>query len=179
MNTPSDPSPPARFRLRSLLNRQTVFAFLAGASLVGGIGAAAAAVAANGWHHGMMMMHGNESPADVAAHIDHFLKHFYVEIDATDAQKAKIGPLVQQAATDLLPMHTQLEAAHGQVIQGLTQPTVDRAALEAARQSHLQLADQASKRIVQLLGDVGDVLTPAQRNALATHLEQLHGMPNH
>jgi protein CpxP len=179
MNTPSDPSPPARSRLRSLLNRQTVFAFLAGASLVGGIGAAAAAVAANGWHHGMMMMHGTESPADVAAHIDHFLKHFYVEIDATDAQKAKIGPLVQQAATDLLPMHTQLEAAHARVIQGMTQPTVDRAALEAARESHLQLADQASKRIVQLLGDVGDVLTPAQRNALATHLEQLHGMPNH
>jgi Spy/CpxP family protein refolding chaperone len=179
MNTPSDPSPPVRSRLRSLLNRQTVFAFLAGASLVGGIGAAAAAVAANGWHHGMMMMHGTESPADVAAHIDHFLKHFYVEIDATDAQKAKIGPLVQQAAGDLLPMHTQLQAAHTQVIQGLTQPTVDRAALEAARESHLQLADQASKRIVQLLGDVGDVLTPAQRNALATHLEQLHGMPNH
>jgi Spy/CpxP family protein refolding chaperone len=145
---------------------------------VGGIGAAAAAVAANGWHHGMMMMHGTESPADVAAHIDHFLKHFYVEIDATDAQKAKIGPLVQQAATDLLPMHTQLEAAHARVIQGMTQPTVDRAALEAARESHLQLADQASKRIVQLLGDVGDVLTPTQRSALATHLEQLHGMPH-
>jgi periplasmic protein CpxP/Spy len=178
MNTPSDPTPSARFRLRTLFNRQTVFAFLAGASLVGGLGAAAAAVAANGWHHGMMM-HGTESPADVAAHVDHVLKHLYVEIDATDAQKAKIGPLVQQAASDLLPLRTQLQAAHVQVIQGLTQPTVDRAALEAARESHLQLADQASKRIVQLLGDVGDVLTPAQRNALATHLEQLHGMPSH
>jgi periplasmic protein CpxP/Spy len=179
MNTPSDPTPSARSRLRTLFNRQTVFAFLAGASLVGGIGATAAAVAANGWHHGMMMMNGTESPAAVADHVDHILKHFYVEIDATDAQKAKIGPLVQQAASDLLPLHTQLQAAHVQVIQGLTQPTVDRGALEAARESHLQLADQASKRIVQLLGDVGDVLTPAQRNALATHLGQLHGMPNH
>jgi protein CpxP len=179
MNTPSDPIPPPRLRLRNLFNRQTVFAFLAGASVVGGVGAAAAAVAANGWHHGMMMMHGNESPADVAAHVDHFLKHFYVEIDATDAQKAKIGPLVQQAASDLIPLHARLQAAHGQIIQGLTQPTVDRAALEAARESHLKLADDASKRIVQLIGDVGDVLTPAQRNSLATHLEQLHGMPNH
>jgi periplasmic protein CpxP/Spy len=115
----------------------------------------------------------------VGAHVDHVLKHLYVEIDATDAQKAKIGPLVQQAASDLLPLHTQLQAAHAQVVQGLTQPTVDRAALEAARESHLQLAEQASKRIVQLIGDVGDVLTPAQRNALASHLEQLHGMPNH
>jgi Spy/CpxP family protein refolding chaperone len=162
-----------------LFNRQTVFAFLAGASLAGGLGAAAAVVAANGLHGGMMMMHGTESPADMTAHIDHVLKHLYVEIDATDAQKAKIGPLVQQAAGDLLPLHTQLQAAHVRVIQGLTQPTVDRAALEAARESHLQLADLASKRIVQLIGDVGDVLTPAQRNALATHLERLHGMPNH
>jgi hypothetical protein len=91
--------------LRALFNRQTVFAFLAGASLVGGIGAAAAAMAANGWHHGMMM-HGTESPADMSAHVDHVLKHLYVEIDATDAQKAKIGPLVQQAASDLLPLHS-------------------------------------------------------------------------
>ena len=179
MNTSSDPTPSARFRLRTLVNRQTVFAFLAGASLVGSIGAAAAAVAANGWHHGMMMLNGTASPADVASHVDHFLKHFYVEIDATEAQKAKIGPLVQQAVSDLHPLHAQLQAAHVQVIQGLTQPTIDRAALEAARESHLQLADQASKRIVQLIGDVGDVLTPAQRNALATHLERLHGMPNH
>jgi Spy/CpxP family protein refolding chaperone len=158
------------------VNRQTVFAFLAGASLVGGIGAAAAA-AANGWHHGMMM-NGAATPADVTSHVDHFLKHFYVEIDATEAQKAKIGPLVQQAVSDLLPLHAQLQAAHAQVIQGLTQPVVDRGALEGARESHLQLADLASKRIAQLLGDVGDVLTPAQRNALATHLEKLHGMPN-
>jgi Spy/CpxP family protein refolding chaperone len=178
MNTPSDPTPSPRSRLRTLFNRQTVFAFVAGASVVGGLSVAAAAVTANGWHHSMMM-HGTESPADVAAHVDHVLKHLYVEIDATDAQKAKIGPLVQQAASDLFPLHTQLQAAHARVIQGLTQPTIDRAALESARESHLQLADQASKRIVQLIGDVGDVLTPAQRNALASHLEQLRGIPNH
>lgn len=176
MNTPLEPIPPSRSILRTLFNRQTVFAFLAGASLVGGIGAAAAAMGGGGWHHGMMM-HGTGSPADMSAHIDHVLKHLYVEIDATDEQKAKIGPLVQQAVSDLLPLHTQFQAAHVQAVQGLTQPTVDRAALEAAREAHLQLADQASKRIVQLLGDVGDVLTPTQRNALATHLEQLHGMP--
>jgi Spy/CpxP family protein refolding chaperone len=164
--------------LRTLFNRQTVLAFFAGAVLVGGgVGAVATAMGASGWHHGMMM-HGAESPADMSAHIDHVLKHLYVEIDATDAQKAKIGPLVQQAVSDLLPLHTQLEAAHVKAVQGLTQPTLDRTALEAAREAHLQLADQASKRIVQLLGDVGDVLTPAQRNALATHLGQLHGMPH-
>jgi periplasmic protein CpxP/Spy len=175
MNTVSEPTPPTRAPKRNLINRQTVFAFLAGASLVVGVGTAASAMGAGGWHHGMMMG-GTESPADVSAHIDHALKHLYVEIDATDAQKAKIGPLVKQAVTDLLPLRTELQAAHAQAVQGLTQPTVDRAALESARTAHLQLADQASKRIVQLLADVGDVLTPAQRNALAAHLEQFHQM---
>jgi Spy/CpxP family protein refolding chaperone len=175
MNTPSEPTTPARSVLRTLFNRQTVFAFLTGASLVAGVGVAATAMGASGWHHGMMM-HGSASPEEMSAHIDHVLKHLYVEIDATDAQKAKIGPLVQQAVTDLLPLHTQLHAAHVQAVQGWTQ--VDHGALEAAREAHLQLADQASKRIVQLLGDVGDVLTPAQRNTLATHLGQLHGMPH-
>ena len=175
MNTLSDPTPPLPSPRRALLSRQTVFAFLAGAILFGGVGAAAGAMGATGWH-GMMMMDGTQSPAEVSAHVDHVLKHLYVEIDATDAQQAKIGPLVKQAITDLLPLHSQFQAAHAQAVQILTQPTVDRTALEAAREAHLQLADQASKRIVQLLGDVGDVLTPAQRSTLATRMEQLHGM---
>jgi hypothetical protein len=45
------------------------------------------------------------------------------------------------------------------------------------RQQHLQLADQASKRLSQLIGDVGDVLTPAQRQALVAHLDKMHAMP--
>src|SRR5712671_542753 len=118
MNTPSEPTTnPGRSFLRTLFNRQTVFSFLAGAFLVGGVGAVTAAMGGGGWHHGMMM-HGAASPEEMSAHIDHVLKHLYVEIDATDAQKAKIGPLVHQAVSDLLPMHTQLEAAHTQAIQG-------------------------------------------------------------
>jgi protein CpxP len=124
------------------------------------------------------MMSGNASPADVAAHVDHMLKHLYVEIDATPAQEAQIGPLVQQAVTDLLPLRSQLQAGHTQFVQALTQSTIDRNGMETARESQLQLADQGSRRIVQLLGDVGNVLTPAQRQSLATHLQQLHGAPH-
>lgn len=170
MNTSSEPgntTPPRR----SVFSRMTLIAFVAGAALAGGI----VAVAANGmggFHHGMM--DGPHSAADVSAHVDHMLKHLYVEIDATDAQKAQITPLVQQAVSDLLPMHTQLQAAHSQAIEALAQNTVDRTALEAARVAHLQLADQASKRLTQLLADVDEVLTPAQRTALAAHLKQMH-----
>jgi protein CpxP len=162
-----------------LLNRYTVAAFIAGAGLVAGLGAVAQAtgMGMGAMHHGMGLS-ADASPADVSAHVDHMLKHLYVEIDANAAQQAQIGPLVQQAVTDLLPLRSQLKTGHDQFVTALTQTTVDRTALETTRESHLQLADQASKRIVQLLGDVGNVLTPAQRQALATHLQQMHGGPH-
>jgi Spy/CpxP family protein refolding chaperone len=171
----STPSGPGAAPARRLFSRYTAGAFLAGAALVAGVGGLARSEAMSGWHHGMMG--GTHSAAEVSAHVDHMLKHFYVEVDATDAQKAQIGPLVKQAVTDLTPLHSQLQSAHSRALQALEQPTVDRASLEAARAEHLQLADVASKRIVQLLADVGDVLTPAQRQSLAEHLEHLRGMP--
>jgi periplasmic protein CpxP/Spy len=157
-----------------LFTRYTVAAFIAGAGLVAGIGAVAQGAGLSTMHHGMMM-NGNASPAEIAAHVDHMLKHLYVEIDATPAQQAQIGPLVQQAVTDLLPLRPQFQAGHTQFVDALTQSTIDRNGMETARESQLQLADQGSKRIVQLLGDVGNVLTPAQRQSLASHLAQLHG----
>jgi Spy/CpxP family protein refolding chaperone len=172
MNSNSEPdsaTPPRR----SLISRMTVVAFVAGAALAGSIAAMAGAggIGACGWHHGM----SGKSAADVSAHVDHMLNHLYIEIDATDAQKAQITPMVKQAMTDLLPLHSQAQAAHTQAVQALTQTTVDRNALEAARVAHLQLADQASKRLVQLIADVDEVLTPAQRTALAAHLQKMHG----
>jgi periplasmic protein CpxP/Spy len=171
--TPTGLSAPT---VRRFFSRYTAVAFLAGAALIAGVGGLARGEAMSRWHQGMM--DGTHSAAEVSAHVDHMLKHFYVEVDATDAQQAQIGPLVKQAVNDLMPLHSQLQAAHSHALQALEQPTVDRASLEAARAEHLQLADEASKRIVQLFGDVGDVLTPAQRKALAEHLEHLHGMPH-
>jgi protein CpxP len=176
MTTPLSTTGAKPFR-RLLFNRYTVAAFVAGAALAAGVGAWAG-VAGMGCHHGMMM-DGTQSAAAMSTHVDHMLKHFYVEIDATSAQKAQIDPLVKQAVNDLLPLHTQLHAAHTQAMQALAQSPIDRAALEAARAEHLQLADQASKRFVQLIADVGDLLTPPQRKALTDHMERMHGMTPH
>ena len=167
---------PAAPGLRRFFDRRTLIAFAAGIAVTFGAGLSATAVAMGGWHHGSVM-DGTHSVAEVNAHVDHVLKHFYVEVDATESQKAQIGPLVKQAVDDLLPLHTQIRAARAQAELALTQTTVDRASLEAVRQQHLQLADQASKRVLQLIGDLGDALTPAQRQSLIAHLDQLHAMP--
>jgi Spy/CpxP family protein refolding chaperone len=158
--------------LRQLLwNRYTALAFLAGAGLSAGVAALAAQEMGMPAMHHAMTLSGN--PAEMATH----LKHLYAEVDATDAQKAQIDPLVKQALADLAPLRAQMQTAHTQFVQALTQPNVDRNSLEAARETHLQVADQGSRRLVQLIGDVSDVLTLAQRQALAKHLQQMHQAP--
>ena len=147
-----------------LFNRKTIAAALLGAALVAGAGAYAVD------RHASM-----HSAADVSAHVDKMLKHLYVEIDATDAQKAQIDPIVKQAMQDLMPLHNQLRTAHQQALQLLSAPTLDRAAIETMRAQNMALADQASKRVVQLIEDVGDVLTPEQRKKLAEHMGKMHG----
>lgn len=155
----------------TIFNRNTIAAFLLGSALA--VGAGAFAVERH------MNSAGPHSAIDASAHVERMLKHMYVEIDATDAQKAQIEPLVRQAMQDLMPMHEQLHKAHAAALQMLTAPTIDRAALEAARAQNMQLADQASKRLVQLIADVGDQLTPPQRQKLADHLSRLHGHAGH
>jgi periplasmic protein CpxP/Spy len=167
MNTSSSQS---RTPGRALV-RYALVAFVAGAALATGL--TVLAQSTTGMHHGMMMG-GAASPTDLASHIEHGLKHLYVDIDATDAQKAQIDPLVKQAMSDLQALHSQLPSSQSQVTQALLQTPVDRAALESARAAHLQLADQVSKRLVQLIADVGDVLTPAQRQAFAAHVAKMH-----
>jgi periplasmic protein CpxP/Spy len=126
-----------------------------------------------GWHRGGFMG-AHLDPAHLDAHLDRMLKHFYVEIDATEAQKQALAPIVKSAARDLVPLHDRLHAARDQAVALLTQPTIDRTAIESLRANQLALAEQASKRLAQALADVADVLTPEQRKALAEHVARRH-----
>jgi periplasmic protein CpxP/Spy len=62
-----------------------------------------------------------------------------------------------------------------QALALLSQPTIDRGALEALRANQLQMAEQASRRLTQALADAADVLTPEQRRQLAERAERWHG----
>jgi protein CpxP len=145
-----------------------------GAAVLGGIALTVGAVAQNaatGFHHGHHGAHmASASPEDVAAHVDQVLQHIYAETGATPAQQAQIAPLVQATATDLMQMHGQFHTEHAQMLALLSADTIDRVALENARVAQLNVVDQASKEIVQLLADTAGVLTPAQRKALADKL---------
>jgi Spy/CpxP family protein refolding chaperone len=115
-----------------------------------------------GWHrHGFMR--GPLNPADIEDRVDRGIRHAAIEIDATPEQLEKLRAIVKGAVKDLLPMREKARAAHGRVTELLTQPKIDRAAIEAFRAEQLALADAASKRFAQAVADAAEVLTPEQR----------------
>jgi len=149
------------------------------------VGTVAAALGGLGWkayaHGGGWRGHhaGPLDPATLDTAVERMLKHLYVEIEATEAQKEKIGPIVKSAARDLLPLRDKLHAARASGIGLLKADTVDRAAIERLRGDQVTLADQASRRFTQALADLAEVLTPAQRKELAAHFVRRQGRWGH
>jgi len=109
--------------------------------------------------------HGGEAMSE--EHLERMLKHLYVEIDATDAQKQRLDPIVKQAASDLRPLREKVQDARRRGAELFSAETIDRGAIERARVEQIGAADAASKRFTQALTDVAEVLTPEQRKKLA------------
>jgi periplasmic protein CpxP/Spy len=65
-------------------------------------------------------------PAKLDKHLDRMLKHLYVEIDATDAQRQQLAPIVKSAARDLLPVRARTREARRQAVELLSRETADR-----------------------------------------------------
>ena len=150
-------------------NRRRFFKFAGLGALLGALGSAVA------WKSYAGRGHGPIDPARLEEHLERMLKHFYVEIDATDAQRARLEPIVKQAVKDLLPMRERVRGARKEGLAVLTAASVDRNALERLRAEQIQAADAASQRLVQALADVADVLTPEQRKQLAERLQRRRG----
>jgi len=126
---------------------------------------------AHGRRHGAG---GPLDPAMMEQRIDRMLKHMYVEIDATEAQKQKLEPIVRQAAGELSPLRAKVQDARRRGVELLSADTIDRGAIERLRAEQIGAADAASRRFTQALADVAEVLTPAQRKTLAARLGR-HG----
>lgn len=120
-------------------------------------------------HHGMGM-HGPMDPATAEKHIDRMIERMLS--DGTPEQKAKVRAIAKAAMTDLRPLHEQHHAAREQAIKVLSQPTIDRAALEKIRAGEVQLAEQISRRMTQAMADAAEVLTPEQRVKLAERFKK-------
>ncbi len=95
-------------------------------------------------------------------------------IDATDAQQDQITTIVQGVIADAQTVMAEHGNTHEAMREILTQPYVDRVALEQLRASAILDADTTSQRVVQAIADVADVLTPEQRVELMELGQRLH-----
>ena len=118
----------------------------------------------HGGGHGLFM----GSPEHMSRGIDRMLD----SLNATDAQRAQIKQIVQQAAADLKVQRESGKALRERSMQIFSAPTVDAAAAESVRQQMLVQHDNMSRRTLQAMLDVSRVLTPEQRAKVAERMKQ-------
>ncbi|HJV61350.1 MAG TPA: Spy/CpxP family protein refolding chaperone [Albitalea sp.] len=124
-----------------------------------------------GWHHGG----GMDGPGMFMGgpgHMGHGMDHMLDGVGATDAQRAQIKQIFQQAAADLKGQRDAGRALHEKSLQIFTAPSVDAAAAESVRQQMLAQHDAASRRMLQAMLDAANVLTPEQRAKLGTQIKE-------
>lgn len=152
------------------------------------IGSLAAGVGAKAFAHGggpfgggfgrggwSMGPGGQMDPEAMKRRIDASVRWMLADINATEAQQQRIADIMGATMKEMAPLREKHREARRAVMELLAQPNVDRAALEAIRVQEMQSADAMSKRFVQSLADVADVLTPEQRAQLAAKMKQRHG----
>ena len=108
--------------------------------------------------------------AFVDARADRMIRHLAVEIDATNDQQDKLKAIVHETVKGVLPVREKMLAARATARELLTQPTIDRAALEKLRADQIATHEAVSKQVVQAVADAADALTPEQRRKIVDML---------
>lgn len=103
-------------------------------------------------------------------HIDRLLD----DVKASDAQRQQIKQITDKARSDVMALHEQGKGLHERAAALWTAPKIDPAEAEKVRQQMLAQHDQVSKRMMQAMLDVGNVLTPEQRAKAAQLMKERH-----
>lgn len=108
-------------------------------------------------------------------HIDRMLD----SINATDAQRTQIKAIVAAAATDMKAQHQAGRALHDKARAIFTAATIDTNAAEQLRLQMMAQQDLMSRKTLQVMLDVAQVLTPDQRAQLGALMakrgQHMHG----
>ena len=114
---------------------------------------------------------------EITYFVQHRINKALSKVDATPEQHAKIDAIVKGTVSDVLALKKDPGQRREKIVAILKADTIDRAALEEIRAERLAAGETASKRIVQAVADIADVLKPEQRRELLTEWERWHPHP--
>lgn len=166
------PSPQSGGRTRRRLLSGLALGGVVGALLGGAASAWSHAGFPGGWH-GRGWCHASAvDPAAQQERIAFATDWMLNRVEATPDQRENVKAIVARVIQDLAPLRAQHGQHRDAFLTALAQPSVDSAALEQLRRAELDLADQASARILAGLTEVSAVLTPEQRTRLLEMAER-------
>lgn len=134
----------------------------------------------HGHGHGHGMAHGRQGRGGMGAGpgmmlLGPGLDRALELVKATPAQRADIRRIAGAARDDLRAMRQDARPRREAWTAAWTAERVDTAAMEAERVRAAAQRDAAGKRMIQAMAEIGAVLQPAQRRALAEHWAQHRG----
>lgn len=97
------------------------------------------------------------------------------EIDATAEQETALRGIFEGLRDDMGDMRGTMRDLRDDVAELLGAPTIDRAAAETLRATHVAAMDEASKRVTQAMLEAAEVLTPEQRADLIERFGERYG----
>lgn len=149
---------------------------LAGLGLAGALAFGASRAVGQGPHTGgLAFLHHTCSVEDAEKHVTRMVGWLVDDLKGTPEQEAKLVEIAKGALVDLAPLHVEAKANRAQIVAVLAAPTIDRAALESLRARQVALMTSASTRLTKVVADAAEVLTPAQRTALAEKITKRFG----
>lgn len=124
-------------------------------------------------HHGGEGRHaamGQGGPGPMFGGSPRHIERMLDSVSATDAQKAQVKQITEAARADMKAQHEAGRALREKLRLVMSAATIDTNAAEQLRLQMLTQHDQASKRGMQVMIDVAQVLTPAQRAKLGEQM---------
>ena len=127
------------------------------------------AMAFGPFHHGGCGAHA-KTPEAMSEHLGRRMEFVLDRIDATDAQRARVRAILEQASPELFALATEGRALREELRLALSAKTIDDARIAQAQHDLDALANRATDIGLGTLTSVAKVLTPEQRAEVAEHL---------
>ncbi|MBT3343749.1 MAG: periplasmic heavy metal sensor [Gemmatimonadetes bacterium] len=125
------------------------------------------------WRHdGHHAMHEGQTPEAARELLQSRLKWALKALDADEAQKEKIHAIGDSAVTQLHPLIRLHHDHRNDLIDALTADEIDRDELDRLRRAELEIAETASRRAIEALTDIAEVLNLEQRAQLREHMSK-------